>query len=134
MSTLLPTSNGSADSGGDRDTHDVKDVLQTNVGTEDLVDDDDGSAHSDMEDIETTFDQSTNLAADIPEAMVNGVVDDGYINDMKIAISLAIAEIRQLSLYVSSAPESDSSLRNKRIRLNRCTEDLAMINNEKFER
>ncbi|KAG2192987.1 hypothetical protein INT47_010369 [Mucor saturninus] len=128
MSTLLPTSNGSADSGEDRDTHDARDVLQTNVGTEDLVDDDDGSALSDMEDIETSFDQSINLAADMPGAMVNGAVDDGYINDMKIAISLAKAEIRQLSLYVSSASESDSSLRNKRIRLNRRMEDLAMIN------
>ncbi|KAI7864874.1 uncharacterized protein EV154DRAFT_584816 [Mucor mucedo] len=128
MSTLLPTSNGSADSGGDRDTQDARDVLLTNVGVEDSVDDDDGSAHSDMEDIETTFDQSTNLAADLPGVAVNGAVDDGYINDMKISISLAKAEIRQLSLYVSSAPESDSSLRNKRIRLNRRTEDLAMMN------
>ncbi|KAG2190841.1 hypothetical protein INT47_011663, partial [Mucor saturninus] len=89
-------------------------------------------------DIEETFSESTSLiepnAPGSPEVNTSQQEVQGpkptinsKIDAMKRAISLTQSDVLSYSMYVSSAPESDPLLRNKRIRLERRTRDLQAL-------
>ncbi|KAI7889011.1 uncharacterized protein EV154DRAFT_483549 [Mucor mucedo] len=126
MSTLLSTGYESSESGEGHELHAGENVTKLHGDTENLVEDDEVSIFPDMEDIEVYFNEFTTLAPEVP-APKNGNLEDDSLGDMKKAISLAKEEIKQLSLYVASAPENDHGLKNKRICLKRKTNDLIIL-------